>query len=68
GYQFPKLKRRLPKKYWVGKIEGNIKRDRTNRVKLREASWEVLRVWEHEIQKDLDQAVNKIITFLKNCG
>ena len=66
GYQFAKLRKRLPKKYWLGKIEENIKRDKRNRAKLKKAGWEVLRVWEHEIQKNLGSTIGKIITFLKN--
>ncbi len=64
GYQFSKFKKRLPKKYWPGKIESNIKRDRTNRAKLRKEGWSVLRIWEHEVEKDLDKALEKIIRFM----
>src|SRR3989344_4366639 len=51
GYQFSKLKKRLPKKYWLAKIKNNIQRDRRNRAKLRKAGWKGLRIWEHEIKK-----------------
>ena len=64
GYNFNKQRNRLPKKYWRAKIEGNIKRDRKNRTKLRKNGWEVLRVWEHEIIKDIDKAMRKIEKFL----
>ena len=64
GYQFSKLKKRLPKKYWLAKIERNIKRDRKNRAQLRKEGWEVLRDWEHEVQKNLEKAINKIVEFL----
>jgi len=65
GYQFYKIKDRLPKKYWLPKIEGNIIRDRKNRASLRRKDWQVLRIWEHEIKKDLDKAMGKIEKFLK---
>ncbi len=65
GYQFSKLKKRLPKKYWLAKIERNIKRDRKNRAQLRKEGWEVLRVWEHEVHKNFRKAIDKIIDFLK---
>lgn len=65
GYRFQKTKKRLPKKYWVQKINGNIKRDRRNRAKLKKLGWRVLRIWEHEIEKDLNGAIKKIIKFLK---
>lgn len=65
GYQFPKLKKRLPKKYWLKKIENNIKRDRKNRTKLKKEGWKILRIWEHEVLKNFDATVVKIIKFLK---
>ncbi|GAF77851.1 unnamed protein product [marine sediment metagenome] len=66
GYQFSKKKHRLPKKYWLDKIETNIKRDRSNRAKLRRDGWEVLRVWEHEVFKKFDETIDKIIQFLNS--
>ena len=66
GYQFSKQKKRLPKKYWQGKIENNIKRDRRIRAKLKREGWQVLRVWEHEMLKNFDETIEKIITFLKS--
>ena len=65
GYQFEKNKRRLPKKYWVAKIENNILRDRKSRTRLKREGWSILRVWEHEIKKDSEKAIGKIIKFLK---
>ena len=64
GYRFARYKARLPKKYWQGKIEGNIKRDKRNRSKLRREGWRCLRVWEHEIKKDFDRTVQKVVNFL----
>ena len=65
GYQFSKQKERLPKKYWQGKIENNIKRDRRIRAKLKREGWQVLRVWEHEVLKNFDETMKKISSFLK---
>ena len=65
GYQFSKNKKRLPKKYWLAKIENNIKRDRKNRARLKREDWKIFRVWEHEIEKDFERTVGKIIKFLK---
>ena len=60
GYRFSRGKSRLPKKYWRAKIEGNIKRDRKNRLLLRKAGWKVLRVWEHEIAKNFQKTLEAI--------
>ena len=65
GHQFSRLKKRLPKKYWLAKIENNIKRDKRNSAKLKRRGWEVLRIWEHEIKKSQSKAVDKIVKFLR---
>lgn len=66
GWQFAKIKNKLPKKYWREKIESNIKRDRKIRVKLKKEGWKTLRIWEHEINQNTIKAINKIIFFIKN--
>lgn len=53
------------KKYWIEKIERNKKRDKKIREYYKKQGWNILRVWEHEIEKDLDKAVYKILNFLK---
>lgn len=65
GYQFNKLKKRLPKIYWLEKINKNILRDKKNRRQLQQKGWRVLRIWEHELIKTPDKALAKIISFLK---
>lgn len=66
GCQFAKYKDRLPKKYWREKIESNIIRDRKNRSRLKGEGWEILRIWEHEIEKSLENSIKRIIEFLKS--
>ncbi len=66
GYNFVELKKRLPKKYWLNKIENNINRDNNTNFQLKESGWEVLRIWEHSINKNADKAIEKIIGFLKS--
>jgi len=38
--------------FWATKLTRNVCRDRENDSALRELSWEVVRVWEHEIEED----------------
>lgn len=64
GYRFNKEESRLPKKYWRAKIEGNIKRDRKNRLKLKKTGWVALRIWEHEVLNGFDNALRKITNFM----
>ena len=35
------------KDYWDPKLKRNVERDRTTNVRLRDAGWTVLRLWEH---------------------
>jgi DNA mismatch endonuclease (patch repair protein) len=65
GYKYKVLKQRLPKKYWLKKIEDNIKRDKRNRAKLKREGWKVLRIWEHDIEKNPEKSLEKIVKFLK---
>jgi DNA mismatch endonuclease (patch repair protein) len=65
GYRFLKIKKRLPRKYWRRKIESNIERDKKNRSILKEQGWKILRIWEHDIVKNKEKILKKIINFLK---
>jgi len=46
-----RLRPKSSKEYWNEKIEGNIKRDKRVRNRLRKHGWSVLRVWEHQLKK-----------------
>jgi len=65
GYQFPKLKKRLPNKFWKEKIRKNIRRDKLYRSRLKRAGWKILRIWEHQIKNDFGKTTKKILHFLK---
>ena len=60
GYRYAE-KKRLPKKYWRDKIEGNMERDRKVSRKLRREGWSVLRIWEHDIKKNPEKCMRKIL-------
>ena len=64
GRNFSKQRKRLPKKYWLGKIENNIKKDRKNRLTLKRSGWKVLRVWEKKTIKNPEEEIKKITKFL----
>lgn len=64
GRNFSKQRKRLPKKYWLAKIDNNIKKDRKNRATLRKDGWKVLRVWEKETIKNPEKIIKKITSFL----
>ena len=46
--------------YWKLKIEGNRRRDRRNFARLRRSGWTVLRIWEHQIESDVERCIDRI--------
>jgi len=67
GWRFPLWKHKLSPK-WQLKIDGNRKRDQRNFARLRRGGWRVLRIWEHQIEQDVDVCVAKIRASLKKCS
>lgn len=65
GYRFPQWERSLSK-FWRKKIGETRKRDQRNFAKLRRMGWQVLRIWEHRIERDLDGVICKIRTALRS--
>ena len=65
GYQYAK-KKKLPKKFWRDKIEGNMRRDRVVTRRLRADGWMVVRLWEHNIEKNHGSCLRRIKTILSN--
>lgn len=61
GYRFPMWRRTLPK-FWREKIDKNRDRDRLNFAKLHRMGWRVLRIWQHEIERDLRSCGNKVVS------
>ena len=59
GYGFPSWRHTLPK-FWREKIARTRDRDRRNFAKLRRMGWQVLRIWQHDIERDLRVCANKI--------
>jgi len=48
------------KKYWIGKIERNKKRDKEVNRHYEKIEWKIIRIWEHEIAKDIKGAINRV--------
>jgi DNA mismatch endonuclease (patch repair protein) len=51
--------------YWDAKVERNMRRDRRQRGALRRLGWRVIRIWEHEVVKQPDRCVTKILSRLR---
>lgn len=46
--------------YWDGKIERNMERDREADRALKALDWVVIRFWDFEVRKELEQCVERI--------
>ncbi len=64
GWQFPRWRDRLGP-YWQAKIERNRSRDARNFAKLRRAGWTIVRIWEHEVLRDVASCVDRIEAALR---
>lgn len=51
--------------FWKQKFERNIKRDLEVNKKLKEEGWDVVRIWESDIKKDLQSCIRKITKTFK---
>jgi len=60
GYKYNE-KKKLSKKFWRDKIENNMRRDQRYTRKLRREGWSVLRFWEHDIEKNPDKCIRRIV-------
>lgn len=49
------------KDFWMNKINSNVERDQKNSQILKEMGWKVIRIWEHEVRKDPEGVVDRII-------
>lgn len=52
------------KEFWQKKLKDNVERDREVNDELTEEGWLVLRFWESDIKKNLDDCVNQILQYI----
>ena len=65
GWDYNDRKDRLPE-YWQRKIERNMARDKSNTERLQETGWKVVRIWEHQINRDIGNCLKTIAHLLDN--
>ena len=63
GYNWDEKKKKIKsnRNFWIPKIERNIERDKEINEKLINLGYVVFRFWEHQIRKELDNCVNRIM-------
>lgn len=54
------------KGFWVHKIQQNIKRDKIVNRELKRKGWTVIRLWDHQILKDINKCIQKIQNAIKS--
>jgi DNA mismatch endonuclease (patch repair protein) len=64
GWRFPAWRLKLSEK-WESKIETNRRRDSRNHRWLRTSGWRVVRLWEHQIERDPDACLKRIIAAIE---
>jgi DNA mismatch endonuclease (patch repair protein) len=47
-------------KYWIAKIEGNMRRDRAVNLALAKLGWSVIRLWEGDIRANPNRCADRI--------
>jgi DNA mismatch endonuclease (patch repair protein) len=67
GRLFSSWKGKL-KPFWLNKITRNRKRDEANRRKIRRMGWKVLRIWEHDVNRDLVGTVGRIVSAFREAA
>lgn len=53
------------KKYWVKKIQSNIDRDQRVNKTLKKMGWKILRIWEHDTERNLNICLLRIRRLFK---
>ena len=53
------------KEFWNKKINSNVKRDKKINNYLKKEGWIIIRLWEHEVRKDIEKCLKKIKSKLK---
>ena len=60
GYRFPLWRDQLMP-FWKRKIGETRERDQRNFAKLRRSGWRVIRIWQHQIKRDLQGCIDSVI-------
>ena len=60
GYRFPSWEHKVSD-FWKQKINKNRERDRRNHRKLKEMGWTVIRLWQHDLERDFQECIEKIV-------
>lgn len=63
GWRLPAWEHKLSP-FWRDKLRANRTRDRRNFRRLRTDRWRVIRLWQHQIRRDLDSCIGQVAVAL----
>jgi len=61
GYRFPTWEHKVSD-FWKKKISKTRERDTRNHQQLREMGWTVIRLWQHDLERDFEDSIEKIVS------
>lgn len=64
GWRLPAWEQKLSP-FWRDKLRANRARDQRNFRRLRSMGWKVVRIWQHQVKKDLDGCIQRVADGLK---
>jgi len=64
GYRFPTWEHKVSD-FWKKKISKSRERDTKSHRKLRDMGWTVIRLWQHDLERDFDGSIERIISAVK---
>lgn len=67
-HKCPRCSIRTPienRSYWCKKIANNVRRDKSVTARLRKSGWKVIRVWEHEVKRNLNNCCLRICSIVR---
>lgn len=71
GWQFPRWTHKMKNEFWRKKIMHNRMRDRRVNRALRSSGWHVIRIWEHNIKRDIAHEIRHVLSVINSplsCG
>lgn len=67
GWKFNRWRHKLSEK-WETKIASNRHRDRVNDRALHEMGWQIVRIWEHQIEASLTRCVGRVVRAVRQAS
>ena len=64
GYRFPTWEHKVSD-FWKTKISKNRERDAKNHRRLHDMGWKVIRLWQHDLERDFEQSIERVVSALR---